>query len=690
RVFPASSLLVLAQEADNLERAWRHVLAGRDVPEELTDTESMVTDAFAPAAEVGEQSDDGMPDLQEQCPVGRLQTGLERLLWGQYAFPALRGYLIPKADGGVRPLAIPPLFDRILQRALQQVLTESLEPLMAEHSHGYRSGRSRITASQAVQSAWRAGFRWVYEGDVRDFFDSVDRERLEERLRAIFHNDPAVDALLGWMQAPVGFRGESIERPLGLPQGSPLSPVLANLMLDDFDSDMAAAGFRMIRYADDFVVLCKSPEDAAAARERARASLQEHGLDLHPDKSHVTAMEDGFRYLGYLFVNDLALDVGGQTGKPPGDGKPPPQSWLAKLGEREAQQAQNARSLAGLVERIARQERVQIGERERSGSFVTVSGDPAVLSTLGGQLQVYRRDECVLRLPWNSIESVLLLGNHQLTTQAMHQALERDIPVHLATAFGNYRGCLTHNRLSQHQATWMQQILAFQEADKALYCAKEVVAARLRHMKEVLRQRQLAGNLPVLDQAIRVLGRADSLAELLGHEGSATREYYAKLAEILPPDFNFSGRNRRPPRDPFNVMLSLGYTQLYALVESVLHAKGLLPWQGFYHQPHGRHAALASDLMEPFRHFVERSALRMVLRREIVAADFVQTAEGRCEMSKPAVRKYIALLLQGWEVKVTARGQAEPKSWLEHMQDQAQSLKDFVRRGEPFHAFRLR
>ncbi|MCB1639592.1 MAG: CRISPR-associated endonuclease Cas1, partial [Thiothrix sp.] len=513
--------------------------------------------------------------------------------------------------------------------AVQQVLSESLEPLMAEHSHGYRAGRSRITASRAIQSAWREGYRWVYEGDVRDFFDSVNRERLEERLQAIFHNDPTVAALLGWMQVPVVFRGERIKRPMGLPQGSPLSPVLANLMLDDFDSDMEVAGFRMIRYADDFVVLCKSPEEAQAARERAETSLQEHGLDLHPDKSYITAMEEGFRYLGYLFVNDMALDVGGKAGQEAtGRAAVPAHSWLAKLGEREAQRAQSERTLAGLVERVLHQQAVRIGDRERSGAFVTVSGDPAVLSTLGGQLHVYRRDECLLRLPWNGIESVLLLGNHQITTQAMHQALERDIPVHLATAFGDYRGCLTHNRLSQHQATWMQQILAFQDQDKALYCAKEVIAARLRHMKEVLRQRKLSGQLPVIDKAIRSLGRVQSQAELLGYEGSATREYYAKLAEVLPPDFNFSGRNRRPPRDPFNVMLSLGYTQLYGLVESVLHAKGLLPWQGFYHQPHGRHAALASDLMEPFRHFVERSALSMVLRREIIAADFTDGGRG--------------------------------------------------------------
>jgi CRISPR-associated endonuclease Cas1 len=138
------------------------------------------------------------------------------------------------------------------------------------------------------------------------------------------------------------------------------------------------------------------------------------------------------------------------------------------------------------------------------------------------------------------------------------------------------------------------------------------------------------------------------------------------------------------------VLLSLGYTQLYAIVETVVFTKGLLPWQGFYHQPRGRHAVLASDLMEPFRHFVERHALSMVLRGELAVSDFTMTSAGACLMSDTARRKYMTLLLQQWEVKSTALGQTEPLTWLEHVQKQAQALKDFITKGETFHAFRLR
>lgn len=140
-------------------------------------------------------------------------------------------------------MAVPPIYDRVLQRALSQTLSPALEQLMDRHSHGFRPGRSRITASYEIQAAWRSGYRWVYESDIKNFFDSVNLEHLRDRLNGIYYGDPIINAIINWMQAPVRFQGQTIERKNGLPQGSPLSPLMANLMLDDFDSDMQAAGF---------------------------------------------------------------------------------------------------------------------------------------------------------------------------------------------------------------------------------------------------------------------------------------------------------------------------------------------------------------------------------------------------------------------------------------------------------------
>jgi len=272
----------------------------------------------------------------------------------------------------------------------------------------------------------------------------------------------------------------------------------------------------------------------------------------------------------------------------------------------------------------------------------------------------------------------------------MHAALYNNVPIHLASSTGHYRGVITHNRNNQHQHLWLQQTRCFENPDNALYCAKEIIASRLRHIKEHLRQRHQANRIPVINKALKNINNIDNLQSLLGYEGSASREYYQRLALLIPPEFEFSGRNRRPPKDPFNVLLSLGYTMLYAMTESLLHASGLLPWQGFYHQSRGSHATLASDMMEPFRYLIERTAISIIKRSEIKPDDFSYSITGACIISDQARRKYLALLLQRWETKITAKGQEKPQTWIKHLQKQNQSLKNFILKGEPFKAFRLR
>jgi len=679
RCLPASSVLMLADELDNLSEAWRHVVHNVDLPPWLE------------VSEGDEVWEDAIDDEDEppEPPTRRLSRDLKALLEGSYQAPELRGYLLPKANGSFRPLAVPPLYDRVLQRSLVQVLTPALDMLMSRSSHGFRHGHSRHTARYDIQAAWRSGYRWVFESDVDDFFDSVSLQRLEDRLRGLYDEDPAVDAILAWMRAPVRYHGELIERRDGLPQGAPLSPLMANLMLDDFDSDMEQAGFHLIRFADDFVILCRDPQEARAAGEAARASLAEHGLSLNAEKTRVVAMEDGFRYLGYLFVNDLALDVGGRREGALADA-PPPRSWLAHLAERPFRELDRD-GLQDLLARLASGRATPVGERGDEGALLAVTGArPCVLSTAARHLRVHREERLLHDIPWSHLQAVLLLGNHQLTTQAMAAALQAGVPVHFASTTGAWRGTLWTGRPEDGHELWLRQIAACQDPARALDWSRQVVASRLRHMRETLRQRQLAGNLLHLDRAIAGLHRADNLDSLRGQEGLATREYYERLARVVPEELGFDGRNRRPPRDPFNALLSLGYTVLYGLSDSVLRAVGLLPWVGFYHQPHGTHATLASDLMEPFRHLVERSALTLLLRREIGESDFSQSPAGASRMTDVSRRKYLTLLMDRFETTVRAHGEADARKVIDHLHRQALSLKAAINGAGEFQAWRLR
>lgn len=260
---------------------------------------------------------------------------------------------------------------------------------MYKHSHGFRPGRSQITASHEIQAAWRAGYHWVYESDLKDFFDSVNLSHLKDRLNAIYLGDPIVDRIIDWMKASVKYDGKTIDRQNGLPQSSPLSPLMANLMLDDFDNDMKAAGFYLTRFADDFIVLCKDPDEAKKAEQAALKSLQEHGLELHPDKTKITALEEGFKYLGYLFVNDMALDISAnKTDHDPNKTTLTANSWLANIAEHQAPKLTKQDSLTKLIENIAQTTPINISNRENSGTIVK-NGRISFNSNANKQIQVY-------------------------------------------------------------------------------------------------------------------------------------------------------------------------------------------------------------------------------------------------------------------------------------------------------------
>lgn len=684
RGLPAASLLLLAQDEANLHEAFRHIQsncrrpATRHAEEPLDDLQA--ADWLPP------ETDSAVAD---EIPLERLCRALDQALGAAYRPPPLQGFVLPKANGGVRPLAVPKFFDRVLQRAVAQVLTPALEHLQYRHSYGFRPGRSRFQARDVIQRAYREGYRWVFESDIADFFDCVDWQRLEIRLRALYDQDPLVNAILAWMSAAVDYQGISIERQAGLPQGSPLSPAMANLMLDDFDSDMETLGFRLVRFADDFVVLCKTREQAEQAEQAARLSLAEHGLQLNADKTRIAATEQGFRYLGYLFINDTAVDVSGHPPETDADSAAPPRSWLARIGQRPVTPLRAASAPARIATDSPHP--LSVGTLDEQGLLLCITGDSTCLSTQAKRLCVTRGKDTLHELPWNTLQAVVLFGRHHLTAPAVQAALQQDVPIHFASSLGSYQGVLWQGQpKAPGHALWLKQANLFADEQQTLPLAKVVVIARIRHQRETLRQRGLHEAAERLKQRAQDAETAINIASLHGFEGSAGRDYLQAIGTLLPDDWGFSGRNRQPPLDPFNALLSLGYTLLYGYAETLLRADGLLPWLGFYHQPHGSHATLASDLMEPFRHLVERTALTLVQRRELTVKDFFTTAQGACRLQNSARRDYLAKLLERLNTPLTAVNDDTAQTPLQHLQAQNRSLMAWLYHGTAFQPWRSR
>ncbi len=236
-----------------------------------------------------------------------LQALRLEVLGGRYRPLPLKRLWLPRPGRTPRPLAVPTVRDRVLQTAVALTLTPLLEAEFEECSYAYRQGRSVRMAVERIGLLQRQGYRWVVEADIEKFFDYIPHERLLTELRGIARDDELIDLIRLWLTAPVS-EGDHLQPTLlGVPQGSPLSPLLANLYLDHLDEAILDHGYALVRYADDFIILAKNRERAEAAVELSAQVLRDLELRLNPLKTRVVNFETGFKFLGWNFVRSLAV-----------------------------------------------------------------------------------------------------------------------------------------------------------------------------------------------------------------------------------------------------------------------------------------------------------------------------------------------------------------------------------------------
>jgi RNA-directed DNA polymerase len=249
---------------------------------------------------------DGYTTGQLQAEWGRQRDQLrQELLEGKYRpKPARRAWIPKLGSAELRPLGIPAVRDRVVQTALRAVLEPIFEREFAAQSHGFRPQHSAIDALEQVESLLRAGYHWIVDVDLKQYFDTIPHGRLMELIQRRVADGRVLKLLeqylaAGVMESHTGWK----PTPEGTPQGAVISPLLANLYLNSLDHLMVAKGYQMVRYADDSVVCAKTEAEANSALAEIKAWVREAGLQLHPTKTRIVnaAEKGGFDFLGYHF-----------------------------------------------------------------------------------------------------------------------------------------------------------------------------------------------------------------------------------------------------------------------------------------------------------------------------------------------------------------------------------------------------
>jgi CRISP-associated protein Cas1 len=660
-------------------------------------------------------SNDGMAGYDKQSITDyswRIEEHLDalgrQLLTGTYEPQPLLKLVMLKPTGKLRTLLIPTVMDRVAQTAAAIVLTPLVESELGANTFAYRQGLSRMTAAREIERLRNLGYTWVIDADISSFFDTVDHPLLFQRFRELCDDEELLKLISRWLTALiVDGQNPKVKNTTGLPQGCPISPMLANLYLDKFDERIEQEGFKLVRFADDFLILCKSKPKAEAALELSESALAELKLQLNNEKTRITTFSEGFKYLGYLFIRSLVLPT-----------KMHPEEWYDKLGKlklrKASKQATETESDAyelhtgdagaitvtketllqtefgekllqslekqqidvdKFLEKSAKEDMLRQKEKQAAlnklyspllntlylqeqGSILRKDGERFSVEKNGNQI-----NEIIVR----RVEQILVLGNITLTTPAMQYCMRNNIPVTFLSQHGSYFGRLEATT-ADHSAVERFQYLRSLDEPFAFDIARCIVEAKIKNSRTMIQKRRAMAwesngelkekfdtTLFLMTSLSEHTKTCESMEALRGLEGKAAALYFELFGLLFKKELPFYSnafrRVRRPPTDPVNSLLSFGYTLLHNNIFSLVRMKGMNPYIGFLHAEDKGNPSLINDLIEEFRTIIDSMTLYTLNKGILRHKDFYYRKDkAGCFLSDEARKKFLEVFEQRmWE-----------------------------------------
>jgi CRISPR-associated endonuclease Cas1/group II intron reverse transcriptase/maturase len=551
---------------------------------------------------------------------------------GRYQPTPATAFTIAKKNGAERIIEQLRFRDLIVQQYILGLITDTFDRIFEEESIGFRKGVSREKAADLIKQALDDGYSHVLESDIEDFFPSVDHHLLDETLarNLPLGDEPFRRLIMSCVRTDSILNGKLVERTKGLAQGSPLSPILANLFLDAFDERVKSWGLRVIRFADDFVILARSREEAETALCRTEEMLDGLGLCLNKEKTSIHHISEGLRFLGLSFEGGEAHDVStpdtGQVKKP-----------------------------LYIVEPF---------------TFLALNGE---------SIEIIKQKHVMESIPLRRISEIMVMEKATFSTALVRKCADFRVPLTLTLNSGYFVATVKPDSKQYFDTAYLQaqRYYAMSETEHLLI-AKEFAAGKIANYISLIRQRYEAGLNHFIDELERVIERIRLAADdnqVRGFEGSAAKKLYAHFNGVIKfPAFQMKRRDRNEP-DRINSLLNFGYYLLFSRINATVRASGLNPYLGFLHSSHDNYESLVCDIEELFRSHIDRLVLRCINKEIIKEGNFVQKEKDkRLVLDKDATRAYVAQFEAELERRTT-KGEMTLK---QEIYRQVQGVKRFM------------
>ncbi|TFI54913.1 CRISPR-associated endonuclease Cas1 [Mastigocladus laminosus UU774] len=596
-------------------------------------------------------------DLFAASADQQLRIILRQLQQKSYRASPAKGFYLTKKSGGKRLIGISTVRDRIVQRLLLEELYLPLEDTFVDCSYAYRPGCNIQQAVQRLFSYYQYHPTWIIKADIAQFFDNLSWALLFTGLETLHLEAIVLELLEQQIKSGIVLGGKYINFGKGVLQGGILSGALANLYLTAFDRKCLSHGINLVRYGDDFAVACSSWTEANRILDKITTWLGGLYLTLQPEKTQVFAPHEEFTFLGYRFVNGKVYAP--PTPEPRREGE-----WLVNASgtpyfrpkQRPLKFVSRPPKACDISKPInfPRAPISHLWQEFMTTLYVTDQG--AYLSLKNQQFQVFYQGQLRIKVPIVRVTNIVLFGCCNVSHGAVSMALRRRIPIMYLSQKGRYFGRLETE--GQAKVEYLARQVECSRDDKFTRQQAEVIVwAKLHNSRALLLKLNRRRPSKIALSAINLIAdlmdnlpQAESMDALRGYEGKAATLYFQALGSLFTGVFAFDKRTRRPPTDPINSMLSLGYTLLSQNVYSFIQAMGLHTHFGNLHVPRDNHPALVSDLVEQFRAQLVDSLIAYLVNSNIFTIeDFTNPDErGGVYFQPHALKKF----LKHWEEKL--------------------------------------